>query len=132
MNSFHRYTYSKPLHSICWHMEGRQFVGSYGDGALVTWNGTPAAGAKGANKPHSVVFPHGKKNKETNKVEPCDPIEKVTWLSIVDYHPCIFSCVVSPCYVPFIFPIRYVIFTYDVHKNIWGTPPSSHWHSNTT
>ena len=54
-------------------MEGRQFVGSYGDGALVTWNSVP----KAPNKPHSVVFPHGKKNKETNKVEPCDPIEKV-------------------------------------------------------
>ena len=37
-----------------------------------------AAGAAGPNKPHSVVFPHGKKNKETNKVEPCDPIEKVS------------------------------------------------------
>ena len=31
-----------------------------------------------ANKPHGVVFPHGKKNKETGKVEPCDPIEKVS------------------------------------------------------
>ena len=68
-----RYTYNNRLHSICWHMEGRQFVGSYGDGALVTWNSVP----KAPNKPHSVVFPHGKKNKETNKVEPCDPIEKV-------------------------------------------------------
>ena len=32
-----------------------------------------------ANKPHGVVFPHGKKNKETGKVEPCDPIEKVSY-----------------------------------------------------
>ena len=82
-----RYTYNNRLHSICWHMEGRQFVGSYGDGALVTWNATPGKAGQGggggggggqANKPHSVVFPHGKKNKETNKVEPCDPIEKVS------------------------------------------------------
>ena len=115
-------------------MEGRQFVGSYGDGALVTWNATPpSAGAKGANKPHSVVFPHGKKNKETNKVEPCDPIEKVSWLGYSGLSS-VYSAarVVSPCYVPFIFPIRYVIFTYDVHKNIWGPPPSLRWHSNAT
>jgi syntaxin-binding protein 5 len=69
-----RYSYNYQIYSICWHMEGRQFVCSYGDGALVTWNVKLAAGP---NKPQSVIYPHGKKNKETNKVEKCDPIEKV-------------------------------------------------------
>ena len=74
---YFRYTYNNRLHSICWHMEGRQFVCSYSDGALVTWNMLPKT-PQTPNKPHAVVFPHGKKNKETGKVEPCDPIEKVS------------------------------------------------------
>lgn len=68
------YFYSQRLYSIAWHMEGRQFVCSHGDGSLVTWNLKPTNG-----KPVSVVFPHGKKNKEGSKMEPCDPIEKVVW-----------------------------------------------------
>ncbi len=36
-----RYAYNQILWSISWHMEGRQFVCSYGDGSLVTWNIKP-------------------------------------------------------------------------------------------
>ncbi len=70
-----RYNYPYPLHSVSWHFEGRQFVATYGDGSLVTWNVKPSQ----PNKPTSVQFPHGKRNKETNKVCACDPIEKVLW-----------------------------------------------------
>ena len=70
-----RYNYNQKLYSMCWHFEGRQFVCSYGDGSLVTWPIKPVQG-----KPESVKFPHGKKNKETGKLEKkCDPIEKVIW-----------------------------------------------------
>jgi len=55
-------------------MEGRQFVCSHGDGSLVTWNVKPTNA-----KPTSVIFPHGKKNKEGSKMEQCDPIKKVVW-----------------------------------------------------
>ena len=59
-----RYYYNQRLYSIAWHMEGRQFVCSYGDGSLVTWNVKPVN-----SKPHSIVFPHAKKNKETGRTK---------------------------------------------------------------
>lgn len=55
-------------------MDGRQFVCSYGDGSLVTWSTKPQG-----TKPVSVIFPHGKKNKDSSKMDPCEPIEKVIW-----------------------------------------------------
>jgi len=70
------------LKSICWHMEGKQFVCSHADGSLVTWQLKPAAQAGeglASKSPVSIIFPHGKKDKETGKVEPCEPIEKVLW-----------------------------------------------------
>ena len=59
------------LKSICWHMEGKQFVCSHADGSLVTWQLKPAAQAGeglASKSPVSIIFPHGKKDKETGKV----------------------------------------------------------------
>jgi syntaxin-binding protein 5 len=70
-----RYIHNQRLCSFSWHMEGRQFVCSYGDGSLLTWNIKPQVN----NKPQSVQFVHGKRNKETGKMEPCEAIEKVVW-----------------------------------------------------
>jgi len=81
-----RYTYNYKVYSVAWHMEGRQFVCSCGDGSLVTWDVKP----KTPNKPVSVVYPHGggKKSRETGKMERCDPIEKVFWgVSRSSYEP---------------------------------------------
>ena len=79
------------VYSLSWNMDGRQFVCSCGDGSLVTWAvaGKPPPQLSAAhNKPVSVVFPHGKKSKDTGKVEPCDPIEKVVWgVSRSTYEP---------------------------------------------
>ena len=79
------------VYSLSWNMDGRQFVCSCGDGSLVTWAvaGKPPPQLSAAhNKPLSVVFPHGKKSKDTGKVEPCDPIEKVVWgVSRSTYEP---------------------------------------------
>lgn len=63
-------------------MEGKQFICSHADGSLVTWTLKPAnqAGEGLASKtPTSIIFPHGKKDKETGKVDPCEAIEKVLW-----------------------------------------------------
>ena len=79
------------VYSVSWHMEGRQFVTSCGDGSLVTWavTGKPVPQQSAAhNKPVSVIYPHGKKSKDTGKMEPCDPIEKVIWgVSRSNYEP---------------------------------------------
>ena len=77
--SYLRYAYNQKVYSVSWHMEGRQFVCSCGDGSLVTWDVKP----KVPNKPASVVFPHGGKKKER-----CDPIDKVVWgVSRSSYEP---------------------------------------------
>ena len=95
-----RFIHNQILKSICWHMEGKQFVCSYADGSLCTyvfiiqfheilsclyyyyflllmytyisfqfnrWNVRPPAQAseRSERKPALVIFPHGKKNKET-------------------------------------------------------------------
>ena len=62
-------------------MEGKQFVCSYADGSLCTWIVRPAnqASERSERKPTTVFFPHGKKNKDTGKIDPCEPIEKVIW-----------------------------------------------------
>ena len=52
-------------------MEGKQFVCSHADGSLVTWQLKPAAQAGeglASKSPVSIIFPHGKKDKETGKV----------------------------------------------------------------
>lgn len=70
------------LKSICWHMEGKHFVCSHADGSLVTWQLKPAAQAGeglASKTPSSIIFPHGKKDKETGKIEPCEAIESVLW-----------------------------------------------------
>ena len=66
-----RYIYTVSLlKSICWHMEGKQFVCSYADGSLCTWIVRPAnqASERSERKPTTVFFPHGKKNKDTGKI----------------------------------------------------------------
>lgn len=75
-----RYIHNQVLYSICWHLEGRQFIASYGDGSLITWNIKPQVPNKPqmANKPQNVQFPHGKKNKESGTMQICDPIDKVS------------------------------------------------------
>ena len=71
-----RYYHNQRLTSISWNMDGRQFVCSHNDGSLVTWQTVKPVN----NKPSSVIFPHGKRNKESGKMEGrCDPIEKVFW-----------------------------------------------------
>jgi hypothetical protein len=52
-------------------MEGKQFVCSHADGSLVTWQLKLAAQAGeglASKSPVSIIFPHGKKDKETGKV----------------------------------------------------------------
>eukprot|EP00096_Caligus_rogercresseyi_P000369 TRINITY_DN10792_c0_g1_i1.p1 TRINITY_DN10792_c0_g1~~TRINITY_DN10792_c0_g1_i1.p1 ORF type:complete len:1161 (-),score=436.59 TRINITY_DN10792_c0_g1_i1:114-3596(-) len=79
-DSRYRYPGGK-LTSVSWHMDGRQFVSSHGDGSLVTWNVKAPGSIASCNhtKPASVLFPHGVKDKSTGKMSPCDPIEKVIW-----------------------------------------------------
>jgi syntaxin-binding protein 5 len=77
-----RFFHNQMLKSICWQMEGKQFVCSYANGSLVTWSMRPPAQAvdgRTVTKPTSIVFPHGKTNKETGLMEPCEAIEKVIW-----------------------------------------------------
>ena len=53
-------------------MEGKQFVCSHADGSLVTWQLKLAAQAGeglASKSPVSIIFPHGKKDKETGKVQ---------------------------------------------------------------
>ena len=77
MLSFHDFFFrfvhtASVLKSICWHMEGKQFVCSHADGSLVTWQLKPAAQAGeglASKSPVSIIFPHGKKDKETGKVQ---------------------------------------------------------------
>lgn len=70
-----RFCHNRRLLTACWHLEGRQFVAGYSDGSLITWS----VKANNANGGKSVQFPHKKKDKETNKMTPCGPIEKVLW-----------------------------------------------------
>ncbi|GFY09027.1 syntaxin-binding protein 5-like [Trichonephila clavipes] len=63
---------NKPLRSASWHHEGRQFMCSYNDGSLRTWN------IKYPSKPESTMFPHAKTSKDKN-LEMCHAITKVDW-----------------------------------------------------
>ncbi|XP_040574021.2 syntaxin-binding protein 5 isoform X1 [Lepeophtheirus salmonis] len=81
-NGESRYRYAGgKLYNMSWHMDGRQFVSSHGDGSLVTWNVKAPGSIASCNhtKPTSVIFPHAKKDKESGKMCPCDPIDKVYW-----------------------------------------------------
>ena len=71
-----RYLYNQRLTSISWNMDGSQFVCSHNDGSLVTWKTVKPIN----NKPSSIIFPHGKRDKDSGKLDGrCDPIEKVFW-----------------------------------------------------
>lgn len=97
------------LKSICWHMEGKLFVCSHADGSLVTWQLKPAAQAGeglACKTPISIIFPHGKKDKETGKVEPCEAIEKVLWrVDRTNY-------------------VDYFVFSGGLANDVTGVPPS--------
>ncbi|GFQ88765.1 syntaxin-binding protein 5 [Trichonephila clavata] len=67
-----RFQSSEPLRSASWHHEGRQFMCSYNDGSLRTWN------IKYPSKPESTMFPHAKTSKDKN-LEMCHAITKVDW-----------------------------------------------------
>ncbi|KAF8784439.1 Syntaxin-binding protein 5 like protein [Argiope bruennichi] len=67
-----RFQCSELLRSASWHHEGRQFMCSYNDGSLRTWN------IKYPSKPESVLYPHAKTTKDKNS-EVCHPITKVEW-----------------------------------------------------
>ncbi|XP_051157410.1 syntaxin-binding protein 5 [Leptopilina boulardi] len=61
----------KPLRSISWHHEGKQFMCSHTDGSLSTWTLRQA-------KPTNLTFPHAKVLKD-GEPEPCRTIQKVEW-----------------------------------------------------
>ncbi|XP_043469254.1 syntaxin-binding protein 5 [Leptopilina heterotoma] len=61
----------KPLRSISWHYEGKQFMCSHTDGSLSTW-------ALRQAKPTTLTFPHAKVLKD-GEPEPCRTIQKVEW-----------------------------------------------------
>ncbi|XP_015911714.1 syntaxin-binding protein 5 isoform X2 [Parasteatoda tepidariorum] len=67
-----RFQSNESLKSASWHHEGRQFMCSYSDGSIKTWN------IKNSSKPESVMFPHAKSVKEGNP-ESCQQISKVEW-----------------------------------------------------
>ncbi|CAL1261845.1 unnamed protein product [Larinioides sclopetarius] len=67
-----RFQCSELLRSASWHHEGRQFMCSYNDGSLRTWN------IRYPSKPESVLYPHAKTTKDKNP-EVCHPINKVEW-----------------------------------------------------
>ena len=104
-----RFIHTQKLGSICWHMEGKQFVSSYHDGSLVTWNIKPAAQVGeglATRKPASIIFPHGKKDKETGKIEPCEPIDKVIWRTDRSNY------------------VDYFVFSGGLQRDVTGVPPS--------
>ena len=89
-------------------MEGKQFICSHADGSLVTWQLKPSAQAGeglASKTPMSIIFPHGKKDKETGKVEPCEPIEKVLWRVDRNY-------------------VDYYVFSGGLAVDVTGVPPS--------
>ncbi|GIY70184.1 syntaxin-binding protein 5 [Caerostris darwini] len=67
-----RFQCSEPLRSASWHHEGRQFMCSYNDGSLRTWN------IKYPSKPESIMVPHAKTAKDKSP-ELCHAITKVDW-----------------------------------------------------
>nr|XP_040138001.1 syntaxin-binding protein 5 [Ictidomys tridecemlineatus] len=63
--------YTKAIHSVAWHHEGKQFICSHSDGTLTIWN------VRSPAKPVQTITPHGKQLKDGKKPEPCKPILKV-------------------------------------------------------
>ncbi|XP_054708194.1 syntaxin-binding protein 5-like [Uloborus diversus] len=67
-----RFLSSETLKSASWHHEGRQFMASYSDGSIRTWN------IRNSVKPESVMYPHAKSSKDGSP-ELCHSITKVEW-----------------------------------------------------
>ncbi|CAB4069147.1 STXBP5 [Lepeophtheirus salmonis] len=116
-NGESRYRYAGgKLYNMSWHMDGRQFVSSHGDGSLVTWNVKAPGSIASCNhtKPTSVIFPHAKKDKENvTGVTPSVTVlqGKTTTLLEMEYCVIDFIIVTDSCYR---FPVTSCHYIVDV------------------